>query len=259
MCKITTAALLHTGRKTFQMKKLVPIISTILILTTSCASTQTNWGSVLEEVTKPKGENSNSDVIAGLKEALTIGAENSALSASALDGFWKNDLVRIPFPEEAVKVKNTLNDIGMNAQVEQFEMTLNRAAEDASKEAATIFVAAIKDINVEDGYALLTGGDHAATEFLQNKTTASLQEKFTPIVKASIDKVELTKYWEPLASKYNTVAMFTGGKAVEPDLTGYVTQQAIDGLFVLIAKEEEKIRKDPAAQVTDLLKRVFGG
>lgn len=241
------------------MKNYVPILTIALMLTTSCASTQTNWGSVLEEVTKPKGENSNSDVIAGLKEALTIGAQNSANAASAVDGFWKNDLVRIPFPEEAVKVKNTLNDIGMSAQVEEFEKTLNRAAEDASKEAADIFIAAIKDINVEDGFALLQGGDHAATEFLQNKTTASLQERFTPIVRSSIDKVELTKYWEPLATKYNTVALFTGGKAVEPDLTGYVTQKAIDGLFVLIAKEEEKIRKDPAAQVTDLLRRVFGG
>ena len=234
---------------------------TIALLFNSCSELQVQQTmSGIDEAlnTQNTGGLSNADVIAGLKEALEIGARNSAGSASGLDGFWKNDLIKISFPEDAIKVRNTLMDMGMSAQVEQFEMTLNRAAEDASKEAATIFVNAILSMSIQDGFGILNGSDHAATEYLQRTTTAQLEQKFTPIVSASIEKVELTKYWQPLATKYNAITAFTGGQPVEPDLTTYVNQRAIDGLFALIAQEEEKIRKDPAAQVTDLLKKVFG-
>lgn len=242
------------------MKKLLSFL-TIALLFNSCSELQVQQTmSGIDEALNAEsaGTLSNADVIAGLKEALEIGAKNSAGTASALDGFWKNDLIKIPFPQEAIKVKNTLNDIGMGAQVEQFEMTLNRAAEDASKEAATIFVNAILSMSIQDGFEILNGGDHGATAYLQRTTTAQLEQKFTPVVSASIEKVELTKYWQPLATKYNMVSAFTGGEQVEPDLTSYVNARAIDGLFVLIAQEEEKIRKDPAAQVTELLKKVFG-
>ena len=201
---------------------------------------------------------SNEDVVAGLKEALSKGAQQSVDLASVTDGFWKNDRLRIPFPPEAEKMKTTLNSIGMTKQVDEFELTMNRAAEEASKEAATIFIEAVKGMSVGDGFAILQGGDNAATNYLKEKTTASLTTRFRPIVEQATKKVALTNSWTPLADGYNKAGMFTGAKAVDPDLDAYVTQKAIDGLFVLIADEEGKIRKDPLARTSDLLRRVFG-
>lgn len=199
----------------------------------------------------------NEDVIAGLKEALTKGAEHSVDVASLTDGFWKDARLRIPFPQEAIKVKNTLNDIGLSSQVEQFELTMNRAAETAAKEAVPVFVNAIKGMTIADGFAILKGNEHAATDYLKDKTTTELTNKFRPIVEQATRQVALTSYWTPLANAYNTATLITGGKAVDPDLDAYVTQRAIDGLFVLVAEQEKKIREDPLARTTDLLRRVF--
>ncbi len=201
---------------------------------------------------------SNDEVIAGLKEALGKGAERSVLKSSALDGFWKNDLIRIPFPPEAEKMKSTLNSIGMSKQVDEFELTMNRAAEDAAKEALPILREAVLGMSVGDGFAILKGGESAATKYLSEKTTTLLREKFAPIVANSTKKVALTSYWTPLASSYNKAGKFTGAKAVDPDLDAYVTQKAIDGLFTLIGQEEAKIRQDPTARTSDLLRKVFG-
>lgn len=201
---------------------------------------------------------SNDEVINGLKEALTKGAEQSVTKGSALDGFWKNDRIRIPFPAEAEKMKSTLTTIGMGPQVQEFELTMNRAAEEAVKEAVPVFVDAIKGMSIGDGFAILKGGDNAATNYLRDKTTPALTSKFKPIVERATEKVALTNYWTPLASGYNKASTFTGSKAVDPDLNAYVTQRSIEGLFTLIADEEAKIRKDPAARTTDLLMRVFG-
>ncbi|MBS1547930.1 MAG: DUF4197 domain-containing protein [Bacteroidetes bacterium] len=230
----------------------------VALFATSCTSTQ--FQQVLQEATNPAGSPTltNADVIAGLKEALDKGAEHAVGTASVADGFWKSDRLRIPFPPDAVKVKNTLNDIGMGAQVEKFELTMNRAAENAAKEAVPVFLNAIKGMTVADGFAILKGGDHAATDFLKDKTTSELTAKFRPIVEKATQQVALTSYWTPLSNAYNTATLLTGGQAVNPDLDAYVTQKAIDGLFVLVADEEQQIRKDPLARTTDLLKRVFG-
>lgn len=201
---------------------------------------------------------SNEDVIAGLKEALNKGAENSVSVASVTDGFWNDARIRIPFPTEAEKMKTTLNGIGMNKQVEEFEHTLNHAAEEAAKEAVPVFTAAVKGMTVSDGFAILKGKEDAATTYLRDKTTTELTARFRPIVEAATKKVALTSYWTPLANGYNKASLFTGGKAVNPDLDAYVTERAIAGLFTLIATEEAKIRKDPLARTSDLLKRVFG-
>ncbi len=200
----------------------------------------------------------NDDVIAGLKEALSKGAEHSVAKGSALDGYWKNDKIRIPFPASAHKMRSTLNTMGMSKQVEEFELTMNRAAEEAAKEAFPILRDAVTGMSVGDGFAILKGGDEAATDYLREKTSASLTERFRPIVERATQKVALTSYWTPLTSAYNKGGMLMGTKAVDPDLDAYVTQQAIDGLFRLIAEEESKIRQDPAARTTDLLRRVFG-
>ncbi|MBK8580329.1 MAG: DUF4197 domain-containing protein [Flavobacteriales bacterium] len=237
------------------MKKIFAL-PLIVLLTASCAELQDMANQVGTTTGTPL---SNADVVAGLKQALEKGAEHSVDVASVADGFWKNPRLRIPFPPEAEKMKNTLNDIGMSSQVDKFELTMNRAAEAAAKEAVPVFVNAIKGMTVADGFAILRGGDNAATNFLKEKTTPELIAKFQPIVVKATQEVALTSYWTPLAGAYNKTTLFTGGQAINPDLDAYVTQKAIDGLFLLVADEELKIRQDPLARTTDLLQRVFGG
>lgn len=200
----------------------------------------------------------NSEVISGLKEALTVGIQNSVNLTSVTDGFLKNADIRLPFPEDALKVKEKAIDWGLGSQVEKFETTLNRAAEEATKEALPIFKDAILNMSISDGFAILNGGDGAATKFLKDNTTAKLTEAFAPKVKEAISKVKLTEYWNPIITKYNSAMSLTGGQKVNPDLDKYVTERAISGLFLMVEKEENKIRKDPAARVTDLLSKVFG-
>ncbi len=198
---------------------------------------------------------SNDEVVRGLKDALTVGTNNSTNIASKVDGFYKNPKLFIPFPPEARDVKEKMDALGMKPQTDKFVMTLNRAAEEAAKNAAPIFVSAVKGMSISDGFSILKGGDNAATQFLKNKTTSELKQKFTPVVKAALAKVEITKYWTPIIKKYNKLPLV---KKQNPDLTAYVTDKAITGLFMLIAEEELKIRKDPAARVSEILQRVFG-
>jgi hypothetical protein len=142
--------------------------------------------------------------------------------------------------------------------VEKFETTLNRAAEEAAKEALPIFVDAITNMSVQDGFAILNGGNGAATKFLKDQTTAKLTTAFAPKVADAISRVKLTEYWSPIMTKYNAAMTLTGGEKINPDLNAYVTQKAIEGLFKMVEQEENKIRKDPAARVTELLAKVFG-
>ena len=204
------------------------------------------------------GQLSTSEVAAGLREALVVGTGNAVDFSGVTDGFYKNPLLYIPFPPEAENVKNVALDLGLKRPVEDFERTLNRAAEVAVQKAKPIFVEAITEMTIQDAFGILNGGDHAATDYLRRKTSTQLAMAFRPEVDKAIDQVELTKYWNPLASAYNTATRFTGGEEINPDLTGYVTDQAMDGLFLLIGQEEEKIREDPAARVTELLRKVFG-
>ena len=205
------------------------------------------------------GNNSltNTDVVKGLKEALTVGATNSVKKTSVVNGFYNNPKIKIPFPSEFNKIKTTVSNLGMKPAVDKFEKSLNNAAEEASKQATPIFVNAITKMNISDGMAILKGKDDGATQYLKNNTTAELKAKFKPIVQAATKKVELLKYWKPLADKYNAVSPLFGAKKLTPDLDAYVTEKAIEGLFKLLAEEESKIRKDPAARVSDILKKVF--
>ncbi|NLH57004.1 MAG: DUF4197 domain-containing protein, partial [Rikenellaceae bacterium] len=188
----------------------------------------------------------------------TVGSKNSANSASKTDGFYKNSLIFIPFPPEAIKVKNTLESAGLSNLTNDFVLSLNRAAEDASKKAFPIFSEAITSMTINDAMGILKGADDAATTYLKNKTSAKLKAEFKPIIKQSIDKVKVTSYWNPIATNYNRLTALTGGEQVNPNLEEYITDRAMEGLFKLIAKEEALIRKDPAARVTDILKKVFG-
>jgi hypothetical protein len=227
------------------------------------ASGQINFNKALNDANKDlnqleKGNKplTNDEVVQGLKEALNVGTNNSTASASKVDGFYKNPLVFIPFPPEAEKIKKTVEGLGMKKQVQDFEMSLNRAAEEAAKTAAPVFLEAIKGMSVQDGFTILKGADNAATDYLKNKTSADLTAKFTPIIKNAIQKVQVTKYWKPIITSYNKVP---GVQKQNPDLEKYVTARALEGLFKLIAEEEKKIRTDPMARVSDILKRVFGG
>lgn len=197
----------------------------------------------------------NDQVIKGLKEALSIGTNNSASAASKTDGFLKNARLFIPWPAEAQQMKAKLIQLGYQAKVQEFETSLNRAAEEAAKSAAPIFGNAITSMSISDGFAILKGNDTAATHYLREKTYSPLKDKFKPVVNDAISKVKVTSYWAPLVTIYNKIP---GVKKQNPDLNEYVCNKAINGLMLLIADEETKIRKDPAARVTDLLKNVFG-
>jgi uncharacterized protein DUF4197 len=203
-----------------------------------------------------KGGLSSADIADGLRQALQIGAKNATGKVSAVNGFFGNGLIKILMPPEAVKVEKTLREVGMGSQVDNAILAMNRAAEDASGKALDIFVNAIKSMSIQDGLSILNGPKDAATQYLKSKTTASLTAAFRPIIEESLDKVNATKYWSEVFTTYNELP--TTFKKVNPDLPGYVTSKALDGVFVYIADEESKIRTNPAAQVTDLLKKVFG-
>lgn len=243
------------------MKKIlfsVAVICTFLVLPASAQDINKSIQTEIDKYTQKKKKVkplTNDEVIRGLKEALNVGTNNSTASASKVDGFYKNPLVFIPFPPEVEKVKNTAVNLGMQKQVDDFIMTLNRAAEEASKEAAPVFLEAIKGMSIADGFSILRGTDSAATHYLKDKTTTDLTTKFTPIIKKSIEKVQVTKYWNPLINTYNKVP---GVEKQNPNLDQYITAKALAGLFKLIAIEEKKIRTEPLARINDILKRVFG-
>jgi len=239
-------------------KILMPVL--VIALSVSQAVGQVNINDVVNTVT---GSNtnlgkglSNDKIIQGLKEALSVGSKNAGSSASKLNGFYKNPLIKIPFPKEVKDVEKMARQFGMSKQADKFVESLNRAAEDAAKKAAPIFVDAITKITINDGLSILQGGDNAATTFLKNSTQTNLKTAFSPIVKQSLAKTHVTKYWADVAKVYNKVPF---AKKVNPKLEEYVTLKAIEGLFTLVGQEEANIRKDPAAQVTNILQQVFGG
>jgi len=199
---------------------------------------------------------SNEEVIAGLREALTVGTNSATALASKADGYYKNPRLFIPWPEEAADMKAKLIKMGYQKKITEFETSLNRAAEEAAKNATPIFVDAIKAMTISDGFAILNGSsDTAATNYLRKATYDPLYQKFLPVVKEAINKVKVTSYWNPLVTTYNKLP---GVKKQNPNLDDYVTKKAENGLFILVADEEAKIRKDPAKRVSDLLKKVFG-
>jgi hypothetical protein len=200
----------------------------------------------------------NEEVISGLKEALNVGIKNAVNLSSVTDGFLKNDIIRLPFPPDAIKVREKALNFGLSKQVETFEETLNRAAEEATKKALPIFIDAIKNMSVSDGFSILKDGEGAATKFLKSQTSNQLVIAFAPVVKEATTKVQLTAYWNPIITRYNSAMSLSGGQKLNPDLDAYITQKAIDGLFYLVEVEENKIRKDPIARVSDILVKVFG-
>ena len=246
------------------MKKLVPyILAGILGMPQAQAQlfpkkSDSSQSSLKTSVTKLLGKSkggslSTEEIAAGLKEALSVGAQRGSDKLSAVDGFFKNAALKILMPPEAKKVEETLRGIGMGKQVDQAILAMNRAAEDATKSAAPIFVNAVKSMTIDDAMSILKGGDNAATNYLKGKTTAQLTEAFRPVIDKSLQKVDATKYWNTIFSNYNRVA----SEKINPDLPAYVTEKALAGIFTQLADEEKEIRKNPAARTTELLKKVF--
>jgi hypothetical protein len=195
------------------------------------------------------------DAAEGIKEALVNGTGESVKQVSVLNGYWGNPEIKIPYPAEAKEMESKLRAIGMGKKVDEFNESMNRAAEKAASEAKPIFITAIKEMTVRDAINIVKGADNAATMYLKNTTSPQLIDKFQPIIKTSLDNVNATRYWSDLITIYNKLPMV---KKMNSNLPQYVTQKAIDGLFIMIAKEEFKIRKDPVARTSELLKKVFG-
>lgn len=211
--------------------------------------------SVSKIISSKKGTGLSSDeIISGLKEALNVGTSNGTKKLSAVDGFFKDAAIKILMPPEAIKVEQKLRAVGLGKQVDNAILSMNRAAEDAAQSATPIFLNAIKGISIQDGLSILRGGDFAATNYLKSKTLSQLTEAFRPAIEASLKKVDATKYWKTLFTTYNTFST----QKINTDLTAYVTDKALTGIFYQVGLEEQKIRKDPVARTTDLLKKVFG-
>lgn len=196
----------------------------------------------------------NADIAAGLKEALNNGITKQVSKLTATDGFFKNEAVKILLPTELQKVDKTLRDLGMSNLADEGLKVLNRAAENAVKEATPIFVTAVKNMTFTDARNILLGNDNSATAFLQTSTSTALYGKFNPVVKSSLGKVGADKVWANIITKYNAIPLV---KKVNPDLGDYVTQQAMKGVFKMVAVEEKDIRNNLSARSSDLLKRVF--
>lgn len=239
------------------MKKVVLIIALIAFALPAKAQFFDNLKKKAEGILNngSKGSFTSEEAAKAIKEALVKGASNGTDILSQVDGFYKNPRVKIPFPPEAQKVESSLRQIGMGGEVDKVVLSLNRAAEDASKSAKDIFVDAIQSMTVDDAINIVKGDTNAATTYLKRKTTGKLTEAFSPIIQQSLDKVDATKYWGDAMNTYNKIPFVD---KVNPDLKQYVTQKALDALFLMISQEESKIRKDPVARTTELLKKVFG-
>ncbi len=227
-----------------------------LLLLAGCTTQQLNQTlGGLNDVLGTDAKPTTAEVGSGLKEALINGITRGSKQASQLDGYFKNPSIKIPFPEDVKRVEDKLRQIGLGKEVDKFVLTLNRGAEQAAKEAAPIFVTAIKSLTIQDAWAILKGEENAATNFLKRTTEAQLKEKFSPIMQTALNSVNATKYYSDVINTYNKIPLV---QKANPDLNEYATQKAIDGLFLLVANEEKRIREDPIARTSDLLKKVFG-
>lgn len=217
------------------------------------------FGKVSSAVSSVKGGKgtglSTDEIVSGLKEALSLGAQKSADKLSAANGFFKDAAVKVLMPPEAQKVEKALRSIGAGKLVDDAILSFNRAAEDASKSAAPIFVDAVKNMSIQDALGILKGADTSATSYLKKATSSNLTKAFKPVIDASLAKVDATRYWSLVVDKYNSLP--TTFNKVNSDLPAYVTEKALSGIFFYVADEEKKIRSNPAARVSDILKKVF--
>ncbi|MFD0863430.1 DUF4197 domain-containing protein [Sungkyunkwania multivorans] len=225
------------------------ILSLVLVMSLfGCAELQ----QVVNQL--PQGGLSNADIAAGLRQALDFGIDKQVTKLTQKDGFYRNELVKILLPEELQKVDKALRKIGLSSLADEGLKALNRAAEDAVKEATPIFVDAVKDITFDDAKNILLGEQNAATAYLEDRTSQALYDKFHPVIQNSFSKVGADQIWNNLINRYNSLPLVN---PVNPDLTDYVTGEALDGVYTMIAVEEKQIRSKVSARTTDLLRKVF--
>ncbi|TVZ51720.1 DUF4197 domain-containing protein [Dokdonia sp. Hel_I_53] len=229
------------------MKKFIAVFA--LVMLSSCAELQQVVNSLPTE-----GGIDNATIGNGLKQALDFGIDKQVTKLTATDGFYKNELVKIALPAELQKVDSALRKIGLSSLADEGIKALNRAAEDAVSEATPIFVNAVKELTITDVRNILFGNDNAATVYLEGKTQTALYDKFNPVIKNSFSKVGADEIWTNLINRYNSIPLTNN---VNPDLTDYVTQQALDGVYTMIAVEEKQIRTNIASRTTNLLRNVF--
>jgi hypothetical protein len=260
-----TTKMTSTSTTNTETIKAVPVIESEPVNTTTTTNSNNSGGFNLEGVitsvgsvlgTASGGGNmTESKASEGLKAALKAGTDLASNNLGAVDGFLANAAVKILFPPEAKKVESTLRSIGMNKVCDDVIVSVNRAAESAVVEAKPIFAAAITSMSIQDAIGILTGGQNSATEYLKNSSGQALMQKFQPIIKSNLDKANATKYWGDVMGAYNNVPFV---QKVNPDLTQFVTQRAIDGIFMMVAQEELKIRQNPTARVGSIIQDVFG-
>lgn len=242
------------------MKK--TLIMVLLVLALSATIAHAGW---LDDIFKSLGVGTqeevpdNNTIISGLKEALSIGTEKAVGNVSQIDGYFGNEIIKILMPKEIQQVADVLSEVGYQKQVDNFILSMNRAAEKAAPKALSFFVDSIKEMTFDDARTILDGGETAATDFFKEKTHEKIYNEFKPIISTSMNEVGVTRSYKDMISKYDLlpfVKTFTQSEAL--DLDHYVTNKAVNGLFYMVAQEEKKIRTDPAARVSDLLKTVFG-
>lgn len=244
------------------MKKATYLFTALLLMISISVSAQ-SWkdfkkkakdGADKVKTSTANGGFTNDEAAKGMKEALNQGVKKGVAQLNKKDGYFKDPQIKIPMPSEAKSVEEKLRKLGQGKKVDEAIESMNRAAEDAAEGAKDIFVVAIKEMTVTDAVNIIKGDKDAATQYLSKATRTELVSKFQPVIKVSLDKVGATKHWETVFGSYNKLPMV---KKVNPDLEEYVTNKALDGLFIQVAKEELNIRENPAARATDLMKKVF--
>lgn len=241
----------------------IPLIISFSLLT---GHARADWGSMVDDLKEagksflPGAETGSSDldtntIISGLKEALSVGSKRAIDTIGQTNGFLENPKIRIPLPPQVEKVGGLMRQFGMSGLADEFETSMNRAAEDAAPEATNIVIDAIKNMSIDDAKQILNGADDSATQYFKDKTSGKLTDLFRPSIENSLDQVGSTRYYNQLSDQ--VAALPVVGQNLNVDLPDYVTEQALNGLFTMLAVEEKKIRENPAARTTELLKKVF--
>ncbi len=244
---------------TLNRSSLVILVLPMLLIFQGLEASAANWGDLLNTVKEVAGQNdtlSTGEIVDGLKEALEIGTDNAVKTVGKPGGYTDNPKIKIPLPGSIEKVRGMLNAMGYGSQVEAFDKSMNRAAEIAAPKAKAIFWDSIKEMTFSDAKSILNGGDTAATDYLEKKSSGHLEEVFRPIIHNAMGEVGVTRKYQDLSKPLENIPF---AKGAVPDLDGYVTDGALNGLFYMLGQEEKKIRENPAARATDLLKKVFGG
>jgi len=227
----------------------------LLVFLPGCSSSEFKQSLDLINASVEEVPLSEQEVAAGLKDALSRGIAQAAIRASASDGYFANPRLMIEFPPDAVEAAKTLHNLGLGREVDRVVLQLNRGAEKAAARARPIFIKAITSMSISDAYSILNGDRDAATRYLISTTGEELRELYRPVISDSLKQVNASKYYADIVRYYNQLPLV---RKINPDLDGYATDRAIEGLFLLIADEEANIRANPGARGNQLLRRVFG-